>query len=85
MQRSDPELVKLRSKIKQGKEQKPFDYLSFVPLTQMAKSTSEAKRASSEKAKEDKEDESKRKESVGEEDEPRYLPKVNTVVTIVTK
>ena len=73
LQRSDPELVKLRSKVKQGKEQKPFDYLPFVPLAQMAKSTSEAKKASSEEAKEDKredkEDESKGKESVGEEDE----------------
>ena len=54
LQRSDPELVKLRSKVKQGKEQKPFDYLPFVPLAQMAKSASEAKKASSEETREGK-------------------------------
>ncbi|MDA8032350.1 MAG: hypothetical protein MPK62_14740 [Alphaproteobacteria bacterium] len=84
LQRSVPELVKLRSKVKQGKEQIPFDYLSFVPLAQMAKSSaSEAKKASSEKARRTRK--MKAKERKVWVKKMRYLLQVNTVVTIVTK
>ena len=69
---SDPELAQLRSKAKH-KERKPFDYLPFVPLAQMAKTASEAQQGKSEEEKECKgefeKDESKNKESVGEDDE----------------
>ena len=87
LQRSDPELVKLRSKVKQGKEQKPFDYLPFVPLAQMAKSTSEAKRQVLRKPRKTNARTRKMK-AKGRKvwvKKMKYLPQVNTVVTIVTK